>query len=100
MSSPNPYNNYQSALQWAHNYNHNPNDPSKKDNSISIFWIVVVMLLLALAAWWWWSNHRTTDSSNGVAKESSPINGLKEGAKKSTTNGRLSVNPNGKVVGD
>jgi cytoskeletal protein RodZ len=94
--NPNPYPDYRSAAQWAHNYTHNPNGNGTKDNSINIFWIVVVALLLALAVWWWWNNYRSNIPTSDPEKKSSPIEDLKNGAQKPGTT--LIVKPNGTVV--
>ena len=93
MSNRNPPTNYNSANQWAQNYNKNPNGVD--DGSLGIFWITTIILLCLLAAWWWWCNYRPRDPivNNGSL---SPMEDLKNGAQNADS--KLQVSPNGTIV--
>lgn len=97
-ANPKPHSDLQSAYQWAHNYLHNPNSRSPKDNSINIFWVAIVLLLLGVAMWWWWINYKSKTPAKETQKVSSPMEDLKQGAKKPT--GRFIVKPDGTVISE
>ena len=93
MSNNIPPSDYNSANQWAQNYNKNPN--GVEDTTLSWFWVTTVILLCLLAAWWWWCTYRPKDSVvNNVS--ASPMEDLKNGAH--NTNSKLQVSPDGTAV--